>query len=86
MKKFFSWLQATKKSYLDIEPEVQAEYVSKVVYLLRRDFKSDEQNEILLAIAYKLSDLRVKDLDQMAKDYAKLQENTETLRCRLALS
>jgi len=79
MKKFFSWLQATKKSYLDIEPEVQAEYVSKVVYLLRRDFKSDEQNEILLAIAYKLSDLRVKDLDQMAKDYAKLQENTETL-------
>jgi len=86
MKKFFSWLQATQKSYLDIEPEVQAEYVSKVVYLLRRDFKSNEQNEILLAIAYKLSDLRVKDLDQMAKDYAALQENTETLKCRLALS
>jgi len=86
MKKFFSWLQATQKSYLEIEPEVQAEYVSKVVYLLRRDFKSNEQNEILLAIAYKLSDLRVKDLDQMAKDYAALQENTETLKCRLALS
>jgi hypothetical protein len=54
--------------------------------LLRRDFDSEQQNDILLAIAIKLSDLREKDLDQMAKDYANLQENTNTLKYKLALS
>ena len=86
MKKFFNWLRATIASYLEVEPEVQSEYVNKVVYLLRRDFDSEEQNEILLAIANKLSDLREKDLDQMSRDYANLQENTNTLKYRLALS
>ena len=73
-------------SHLEVEPEVQAEYVNKVVYLLRRDFDSEDQNAILLAIAIKLSVLREKDLDQMSKDYANLQENTNTLKHRLALS
>jgi hypothetical protein len=86
MKKFFNWLRATIASYLEVEPEVQSEYVNKVVYLLRRDFDSEEQNEILLAIANRLSDLREKDLDQMSRDYANLQENTNTLKHRLALS
>jgi hypothetical protein len=86
MKKFFNWLRATIASYLEVEPEVQSEYVNKVVYLLRRDFDSEEQNQILLAIANKLSDLREKDLDQMSRDYANLQENTNTLKYRLALS
>ena len=86
MKKFFNWLRATIASYLEVEPEVQSEYVNKVVYLLRRDFDSEQQNQILLAIANKLSDLREKDLDQMSRDYANLQENTNTLKYRLALS
>jgi hypothetical protein len=86
MKKFFNWLRAIMVSHLEVEPEVQAEYVNKVVYLLRRDFDSEDQNAILLAIAIKLSVLREKDLDQMSKDYANLQENTNTLKHRLALS
>jgi hypothetical protein len=86
MKKFFNWLRATIASYLEVEPEVQSEYVNKVVYLLRRDFDSEQQNQILLAIANRLSDLREKDLDQMSRDYANLQENTNTLKYRLALS
>lgn len=80
------WLRATIASYLEVEPEVQADYVNKVVYLLRRDFDSEQQNDILLAIALKLSDLRERDLNQMAKDYANLQENTNTLKHKLALS
>jgi hypothetical protein len=86
MKKFFNWLRATIASYLEVEPEVQSEYVNKVVYLLRRDFDSEQQNQVLLAIANRLSDLREKDLDQMSRDYANLQENTNTLKYRLALS
>jgi hypothetical protein len=86
MKKFFKWLRATIAFYLEVQPEVQADYVNKVVYLLRRDFDSEQQNDILLAVALKLSDLRERDLDQMAKDYANLQENTNTLKYKLALN
>ena len=86
MKKFFNYIRIQLSNILSPEPEIQNEYIDKVVYLLRRDFDSEEQNEILVAIATRLSALRDQDLRQMEKDYANLQEYNNTLKHRLALT
>ena len=70
MKRLVNYLRSRISTFLSPEPEVQEDYVDKVVYLLRRDFDSEQQNEILVAIATKLSVLREQDLKQMEKDYA----------------
>jgi hypothetical protein len=86
MKKFLNYLRTHLSAMLSPEPEIQNDYVDKVVYLLRRDFNSEEQNQILVAIATNLSKLRDQDLAQMEKDYANLQEYNGILKSRLALT
>ena len=86
MKKLLNYCRTQLSAFLSPEPEVQNDYVDKVVYLLRRDFSSKEQNEILVSIGTKLSALREKDMRQMEREYAILQENTNTLKGRLALT
>jgi hypothetical protein len=85
MKKLLNYYKSKLSAFLTPEPEIQGDYVDKVIYLLRRDFDSEQQNEILVAVVKKLSILRKQDLEQMAKDYANLQENMDILRDRLAL-
>lgn len=85
MKKFLNCYRAKLSALLSPEPEVQSDYVNKVVYLLRRDFNSKEQNEILVAIATKLSTLRDQDMVKMEEDYRLLQYNAMSLKNRLAL-
>lgn len=70
---------------LSPEPEIQEDYVDKVVHLLRRDFTATEQNTILLSVAQKLSELREQDMRKMEKEYKDLQENTYTLRTKLII-
>jgi len=86
MKKFLNQWRTQLSLLLNPVPEVQGEYVNKVVYLLRRDFESQAQNEILLAIATKLSALRDQDMREMEKEYETLQKNNTILKHRLALS
>ncbi len=85
MRKLLNYCRTQLSAFLSPEPEIQEEYVDKVVYLLRRDFNSSEQNEILVSIGTKLSALREQDMRQMEQEYAVLQENTNTLKGRLAL-
>ena len=85
MKKFLKIREQLLKLLTPI-PEIQEDYVDKVVYLLRRDFNSSKQNEILVAIATKLSTLREQDMRQMEKDYRVLQHNSNMLKERLALT
>jgi hypothetical protein len=85
MKKFLNYCRTKLSALLSPEPEVQSDYVNKVVYLLRRDFNSKEQNEILVAIATKLSALRDQDMVKMEEDYRLLQYNAAALKNRLAL-
>ena len=66
--------------YLNPVPEIKDEYVAKVVYLLRRDFPHQEQNEIILDIIDKLSYERDKDIIQMEKDFAILQDSNNRLK------
>lgn len=86
MKKFFNYCRTQLSAFLSPEPEIQNDYIDKVVYLLRRDFNSQEQNQILVAIATKLSALREQDMRQMEKDYTILQHNSNLLKERLALT
>lgn len=71
-------------AFLTPEPEIKNEYVDKVVFLLRRDFNTTEQNEILLSITKKLSDLRDLDMTEMELQYERLQKDTINLRNAIA--
>lgn len=82
MKEIFKFLSSLEL-YLSEEKVLQKEkkeYVDLVVRILRRDFNTEEQNEILFSIGQKLSALREEDLRKMEKEYGILQKNTETLR------
>ena len=85
MKKLLNYVRAQLSAFLSPEPEIQCDYVDKVVYLLRRDFNSKEQNEILVSIGTKLSALRDQDMRQMEKDYQVLQHNNLLLKEKLGL-
>lgn len=82
MKKIFKFLSSLEL-YSSEEKALQKEkkeYVDLVVRILRRDFNTEEQNEILFSVGQKLSALREEDLRKMEKEYGILQKNTETLR------
>lgn len=85
MKKFYFYCNLVYDFFNPSEPEVEEEYVDKVVRLLRRDFTTPEQNTILLSVAQKLSDLREQDMRKMEKEYKDLQESTYTLRTKLII-
>ena len=88
MKKIFKFLSSLEL-YLSEEKVLQKEkkeYVDLVVRILRRDFNTEEQNEILFSVGQKLSALREEDLRKMEKEYGILQKNTETLRSIMQIS
>ena len=66
------------------EPEIKDEYAEKVVYLLRRDFNTTEQNEILLSITKKISELRDLDIIEMELNYERLQRDTINLKTAIS--
>jgi hypothetical protein len=69
---------------MEQEPQVKSDYVEKVVYLLRRDFSIEQQNEIMLEVTKKLNQLRLEDMDKMARDYEHTQNHTNNLKRNLA--
>ena len=78
-------MRSRMSNFLTPVPEVEEDYVDKVVYLLRRDFDPEQQNQIIFSIGTKLSKLRDEDMAQLEKDYANLQEYNNTLKHRLAI-
>lgn len=86
MNKLIKTFRTKVSAMLTPEPEVQQEYVDKVVYLLRRDFTTKEQNEIIVAIELKLTKLREKDMQQMENNYLILQRDYNILKDRLVIS
>jgi hypothetical protein len=80
MKKLVKTWRVKLLAFLTPEPEIKSEYVDKVVYLLRRDFNTTEQNEIIQSVTKKLSDLRELDMTEMAVQYERLQKDAIKLR------
>jgi hypothetical protein len=68
---------------IEQEPQQKEEYVDKVVYLLRRDFPIEEQNEIMLSVTKKLNQLRLQDMDKLAREYEHTQNQTNLFKANL---
>ncbi len=77
-------MRSKMSTFLNPQPEVEEEYIDKVVYLLRRDFDTETQNNILLAVGKKLSELRDQDMRKMEEDYKILQQSHNNLNSRIA--
>lgn len=84
MKKLLKTWRLKLLAFLTPEPEIKNDYVDKVVYLLRRDFNTTEQNEIIQSVTKKLSDLRELDMTEMALNYERLQRDAINLRSAIA--
>ena len=69
--------------FIEQEPQIKDEYVDKVVYLLRRDFPIEEQNEIMVAVTKKLHKLRAEDMDKLAREYERTQRYTNAFKSSL---
>jgi len=87
MKKFkqkWNELKTKLSIMLSPEPEIENDYIDKVVYLLRRDFDTKTQNNVLIAVGKKLSELREQDMRKMENDFRILQEDTISLNSKFA--
>lgn len=87
MKKVNSiWRIMRTKMFLLLspEPEVKSDYIDKVVFLLRRDFDTKTQNDILLSVGKRLYELRQQDMRKMENDFRILQEDTVSLQSKFA--
>jgi len=84
MKKLLKTWRVKLLAMLTPEPEIKSEYVDKVVYLLRRDFTTTEQNQIVQSITKKLSKLREQDMTNMANAYDILQKDTLYLKSAIS--
>jgi hypothetical protein len=80
MKKLFRLFKVKLLAFLTPEPEIQQEYVDKMVILLRRDFTTTQQNEIVISVVKKLSELRQEDMDKMSIAYDILQKDNNHLK------
>ncbi len=85
VKSIWKTMMTKASMFLSPEPEIEADYIDKVVYLLRRDFDTETQNNILLSVGRKLSALREQDMRKMEEDYKVLQQSHTILNSRIAL-
>ena len=85
MKKLLSIWRIKILDFLTPQPEIQEEYVDKVVRLLRRDFSTSQQNEIILSITKKLSEEREKDMRKMEENYQVIQRDANFLKSKMVL-
>lgn len=82
---FLHTLKIKLQSFFFPEPELEEDYSDKVVRLLRKDFDVQTQNEILISISKKLTELRLEDMKKMEKDYKVLEESYAHLNSRIAI-
>lgn len=86
MNKFLELLKSKFYEIISPQPEIDQDYVDKVVYLLRKNFTTEQQNQILISIGHNLSKLREEDMKRIEREYAILEENTLSLKLRMAIS
>lgn len=86
MNKFLKLLKSKFYEIISPQPEIDQDYVDKVVYLLRKNFTTEQQNQILISIGHNLSKLREEDMKRIEREYAILEENTLSLKLRMAIS
>jgi hypothetical protein len=67
------------------EPMVKSEAVENTLYLLGRDFKPDEQNEIILNLIQRLHEKRESELIKLENELKELRAQTNILKVKLVM-
>lgn len=87
---FFQALKRKAKAKFDDftrhEPMVKAEAIEKTLYLLRRDFEMEEQNDIVLSLIRRLHDKREYDIIQLENKIEMMKDQTNKLKERVVLT
>jgi hypothetical protein len=68
------------------EPIQKAEAIEKTLYLLRRDFKMEEQNDIMLSLIRRLHDKREADIIQLETKIEMMKDQTNKLKERVVIN
>jgi hypothetical protein len=64
----------------------KAEAIEKTLYLLRRDFKMEEQNDIMLSLIRRLHDKREADIIQLETKIEMMKDQTNKLKERVVIN
>lgn len=68
------------------EPMIKSEAVESTLYLLDRDFRPDEQNEIILNLIQRLHAKREADVIRMENELKELKAQTNILKVKLVMN
>jgi hypothetical protein len=68
------------------EPMMKAEAVEKTIYLLRRDFKMEDQNDIMLSLIRRLHDKREKDIIELENTIEMMKSQTNKLKEKVIIN
>lgn len=68
------------------EPMMKAEVVEKTIYLLRRDFKMEDQNDIILSLIRRLHDKREKDIIELENTIEMMKSQTNKLKEKVIIN
>jgi hypothetical protein len=68
------------------EPMMKAEAVEKTIYLLRRDFKMEDQNDIILSLIRRLHDKREKDIIELENTIEMMKSQTNKLKEKVIIN
>lgn len=74
------------KYFSETEPMIKSEAVENTLYLLERDFKADEQNEIILNLITRLHAKREAELIKLEKEFQELKAQTESLKKKVIVT
>ncbi len=73
-------------TFVKHEPVQQKEAIDRTLYLLRRDFNLEEQNEIMFSLVDRLNKLREADIKDKEMELAYMIKQTDLLKEKLVLN
>jgi hypothetical protein len=73
-------------TFVKDEPVQQKDAVDKTLYLLRRDFNLEEQNEVMFSLVDKLNKMREVDIKAKEMELAYMIKQTDLLKEKLVLN
>lgn len=80
MKTIYKWW----REFTKYEPLTKELAVDNTLYLLRRDFSIEEQNEVIVELINRLDKMREKDLEELQQKLEATKQGRETLKVKLA--
>ena len=86
---FYAVKRKIKNKFEDFtkhEPMVKAQAIERTLYLLRRDFSMEEQNDIVITLIHRLHDRREADLIKLQEQMDMMKEQSEKLKEKVVLT